>query len=253
MQGARQRRSKENYPTKEDFSELKGIVKELALKIGDLAEAQKRTELRVEELAEAQMRTDQRLNILTLRMEELAEAQKRTEQRVEELAEAQKRTEQRVEELAEAQKRTEIEVQKLAGSLKETRQELGGLARSMGYAFENEAYRFLPLLLKTKYGIEVKEKMIRTEIGGKEINLFCRATKNGNDIFVVGEAKLRTDEKREKGEVSIFAELEEKIAAVHEEYGNVEIARIIVTHYATKEFLKRAKERGIIVVQSFEW
>jgi len=225
MQGARQRRSKENYATQEDFSELKGIVKELALRVGDLAEAQKST--------------DQRLNTLT--------------QRVEELVEAQKRTELRVEELAEAQKRTEIEVQKLAGGLKETRQELGGLARSMGYAFENEAYRFLPPLLKAKYGIEIKEKMIRTEIGGKEINFLCRAAREGMDVLVVGEAKLRTDEKRERGGLGVFAELEEKIAAVLEEYGDVEIARIIVTHYATKGFLKRAKERGIIVVQSFEW
>ncbi|MDH7554668.1 MAG: hypothetical protein QHH74_13550, partial [Spirochaetota bacterium] len=67
------------HVTKEDFSELKSIVR-------DLAEAQKRTE-------EAQQRTEKRL-------EELAEAQKRTE-------EAQQRTEKRLGELAEAQQRTE--------------------------------------------------------------------------------------------------------------------------------------------------
>jgi hypothetical protein len=87
--------------TQDDFKELKEIVADLGL-------AQKRTEQRldslavkVEELAEAQKRTEQKV-------EELAEAQRRTEQKVEELAEAQKRTEQKVEELAEAQKRTEI-------------------------------------------------------------------------------------------------------------------------------------------------
>ncbi len=102
-----------------DFSELKGIVRELAeaqkrteARVEELAEAQKRTEARVEELAEAQKRTE-------ARVEELAEAQKRTEARVEELAEAQKRTEARVEELAEAQKRTEIRVEELAAAQKE--------------------------------------------------------------------------------------------------------------------------------------
>ena len=42
--------------TKEDFSELKGIV-------GELAEAQKRTEGRVAELAEAQKRTEARMEV----------------------------------------------------------------------------------------------------------------------------------------------------------------------------------------------
>ena len=105
-------RIREAHVTKEDFSELKAIVKELGIKVGQLAEAQKKTEQRVEELAEAQKKTEQRV-------EELVEAQKKTEQRVEELAEAQKKTEQRVEELAEAQKKTEQRVEELAHSQKE--------------------------------------------------------------------------------------------------------------------------------------
>jgi hypothetical protein len=76
----------ERTVTRDDFAELKQIVR-------DLAAAQQRTEQRVEELAAAQQRTEQRV-------EELAAAQQRTEQRVEELAQAQKRTEERVEELA---------------------------------------------------------------------------------------------------------------------------------------------------------
>lgn len=45
-----------------DFNELKGIVKDLGTKVGELAEAQKRTEKRVEDLAEAQKRTDRALS-----------------------------------------------------------------------------------------------------------------------------------------------------------------------------------------------
>ncbi|HIE12055.1 MAG TPA: hypothetical protein EYP63_01300, partial [Desulfotomaculum sp.] len=55
-----------------DFSELKEIVRSLGVTVGELAEAQKRTEQRVEELAEAQ--------------KELAEAQKRTEIEIRKLA-----------------------------------------------------------------------------------------------------------------------------------------------------------------------
>ena len=193
----------------------------------------------IEELAEAQKKTEQRLDSLTLKVEELAEAQKRTEQKVEELA--------------EAQRKTEIEIAKLAKGLQETRGELGGLSKSMSYAFENEAFRKLPDFLKEKYGIEIKEKLIREEIGGKEINIFGKARRDGVDLFVIGESKLRLDEKRDKRIKDVFDELEEKVKAVKREYGEKEVVKILITHYATKGFLSKAKEKGIIIVQSFEW
>ena len=122
--------------TRDDFNKLVVVV-------GELAEAQKKTEerldllsQRVEELAEAQKKTEERLNSLSQRVEELAEAQKRTEQRVEELAQAQKKTEerldrlsQRVEELAEAQKRTEQRVEELAQAQKKTEERLDRLSQ----------------------------------------------------------------------------------------------------------------------------
>ena len=38
-----------------------------------------------------------------------------------------------------------------------------------------------------------------------------------------------------------------------EEYGEVEVVRILVCHFATKGFIKEAEDKGVIVVQSFEW
>ena len=230
-------RIREAHVTKEDFSELKNIVKDIGVKIGELATAQKRTEVKVEELATAQKRTE-------VKVEELATAQK-------ELTEAQKRTEVKVEELVEAQKEMVIEVKKLAVSLNGTQKEVGGLARSFGYALENEAYRHLPPILKEKYGIQIQEKIIRAEVGGKEINIFCRARKEGTEVLVVGESKARLDKWRESGDV--LEELEEKVNAVKTEYGEIDIVRVLVTHYASPAFIEKAKARGIIVVQSFEW
>lgn len=209
-----------NTVTKKDFNELKDIVKELA-------DVQKRTEVKVGELAEAQRETQKEVGRLDRVMQELAEAQKRTE----------------------------VEIQKLSKGLDESRGEVGGLSRSMSYAFENEAYRSLPAVLKEKYGIEVKERIIRAEIGGSEINIFCKAERKGKEVVVIGEAKLRLDERRErkKGEGDVFEELDEKARAVKDEYGKIEIVRLLITHYATKGFIKKAKENGVIVVQSFEW
>ncbi|MDH7553934.1 MAG: hypothetical protein QHH74_09775, partial [Spirochaetota bacterium] len=220
-------------------------------RLGELAEAQQRTEKRLGELAEAQQRTEKRLG-------ELAEAQQRTEKRLGELTEAQNRTEKRVEELsvsmkelAEAQKRTEEEIATLSNGLRETRIQLGGLSRSFSYSFENEAYRNLPQVLHQKYGYEVVEKMVRADIDGKEINFFGKALKDGKEFYIVGESKVRLDEGDWRREV--FADLESKINAVRNVYGDVSILPILVTHFATNAFIDEAAQKGIIVVQSYEW
>jgi len=211
-------RIREAHVTREDFSELKAIVR-------DIAETQKKTESR---------------------MEELADAQKRTESRMEELADAQKRTESRMEELADAQKRTEISVGTLAKGLDATRTELGGLARSVGYSLENEAYRQLPQFLKEQYQIELTEKIIRFELEGEEINLFAKGRKGGEDILIVGEAELRLSS------VGKLRQLEKKISLVKKSYP-VQCLPLIVTHFARPQVLTAAREKGIMVVQSFEW
>jgi myosin heavy subunit len=139
------------YVTKDEFNELKEIVKSLTLSIKELTEAQRKSEERISklekvvaELAEAQKQSEQRLTRLEQTVAELAEAQKKTEQRLNELAEAQKQSEQRltrleqtVNELAEAQKRSEQRltrleqtVAELAEAQKKTEQRLNELAEA---------------------------------------------------------------------------------------------------------------------------
>ncbi|MCX7858375.1 MAG: hypothetical protein N2513_10445 [Deltaproteobacteria bacterium] len=231
-------RIREVHVIREDFSELKAIVRELL---------------------ESQKQSETRLTSIERTIEKLALAQKSTQETIGELAQAQKqaevrltRVEKAVEELAQAQKQTEQEIAKLTGAIREVRHELGGLSRSVSYAFENEAFRMLPVLLKNKYSLQIIEKFIRAEIAGKEINIFGRAKKDGQEVLIVGEAKLRLDDRKDKID-DIFDEIDEKVEAVRKEYGAVPIVRILVTHFATKAILKKAQERGIIVIQSFEW
>lgn len=201
----------EAHVTKEDFSELKNIVKDLATEQKQLATT------------------------------------------VKGLAEAQKRTEIKVEALIVSQKEMQAAITQLAVAQKETQAEVGGLSRSFSYAFENETYRFLPAVLQEKYGVKVQKKIVRAEIGGKEVNLFCHAERNGEPVLIVGESKLRLDESRFSKKKNVFAELDEKIAAVRSEYGEAEIVKVLVTHFATKGFMNKAEEQGVIVVQSHEW
>ncbi|GBC85157.1 hypothetical protein HRbin11_01603 [bacterium HR11] len=154
--------------------------------IGQLAEAQRRTEVRleslaarVEELAEAQRRTE-------VRVEELAEAQRRTEVRVEELAEAQRRTEVRVEELAEAQKRTEAQVALL-------RKDLGRLANIVGMSVEEEAGDVAGGVFRRR-GFALLEGPWAIELDG-DLDVVFRVQRDDEaPFYVLIEAKLRLHE-----------------------------------------------------------
>jgi len=213
-------RLKELYVTRSDFRALQRVMKELA-------EAQKRTEQRVEELAEAQKRTEQRVEELTeaqkrteQRVEELTEAQKRTEQRVEELTEAQKRTEQRMdsltqrmEELAEAQKRTEqrmdaltqaltqtqLELKQLVEEHKITRKLLGDLTNTVGYGLEDTIMKYIHDYALKEYGIAIStvDRRYITYPDGRydEINIYAEGTKNGTNVYLIGESKAQLGKK----------------------------------------------------------
>ena len=256
----KERKQWEESVTKTEFNELKEIVKQIEINIAKLTEAQRRSEQRltrleqtVAKLAEAQKQSEQRLTRLEETVSKLIEAQRQSEQRLTkleqtmaELAEAQKQTEKRLNELAEAQKQTEKELQKLSIALNRTRKEIGGLAKSVSFALENEAYRKLPRFLKQHYGIEVIERLIRTEIEGEEVNVFGKIKRDGREMWLVGEAVLKLDD-REK-----IRWVWDKVELVKEVLGG-EVMPIIVTHFAKKDIFNRAQKAGIIVVQSFEW
>ncbi|HPU29557.1 MAG TPA: hypothetical protein PLM71_04465 [Syntrophorhabdaceae bacterium] len=279
-------RIREAHVTKEDFSELKEIIRNLGIKTTELAEAQKRTEQKVEELAEAQKRTEQRVEELAeaqkkteqrveelaeaqkkteQRVEELAEAQKKTEQRVEELAEAQKKTEQRVEELAEAQKRTEKRLEELAEAQKRTeealieltkehavtRKMLGGLSDTVGYRLEDEAFKALPRLLEDHYGITVKGRIKRTFIKDNkgrdiEVNIFGEALKKNKIIIIIGESKSQLS----KNDIDRFINRKLKpFKGVFED-----IFPVIVTYMITEPDVEEyAKSKGISVFFSYDF
>lgn len=211
--------------TKTEFNDFRAIMLELA-------EVQKHTEYKVNELVETQKHSEYKLN-------ELMEAQKRTEQRMEELAEAQKK-------LVEVQTETRQELAKLAHQGKASRSQVGGLARTMAYALENEAYRKLPDLLWQQFQLQVKERFIRTLIAGEEINFFAKAERQGETVIIVGESVLKLDDPVK------LSQVDKQITAVKLFYPEP-LVPLIVTHFAHPNVLVLAQQRGILVVQSFDW
>lgn len=51
----------------------------------------------------------------------------------------------------------------------------------------------------------------------------------------------------------LFTQITGKAEAIQEIYPTSEIIPLFITHYARPVILEEAKNRGVIVVQSFEW
>jgi len=200
--------------TKEDFDELKAVVK-------DLAEAQRKTEERLDRLAE----------------------------RVEELAQAQARTDSRLEELAEAQTRTENRLEKLIFEHKKTREQLGDLSHTVGYRLEDEAIWALPALLKKDFGIEVDGELERGYVElspGRyfEVNIWGYASKNGEDLAILGEAKTQLKKK----DVADFLKRVSRLQGVTEK----KIFPVLITYQTSPKVREFAQKEGIKIYFSFE-
>ena len=230
-------RIKEAHVTREDFTELKNIVK-------DLAEAQKRTEQRVEELAQAQRRTEERLTQLTIRVDQLTE-------RVNQLAEAQKRTEQRVEELAQAQKRTEEELRLLIKEHERTREILSGISDTVGHGLEDKIFPYLYDFARKEYGVEVevvdRRNILYTDGRFDEVNIYVEGRRDGERVYIVGECKSRPSIK----EVDNFWRLIERLR----EHFKAKVYPFVVgyTYSPSVEEYLRTKYPEIRVLKSFEF
>ncbi len=176
--------------TKEEFNELKEVVKELV-------EAQKQTEARIGELAEAQRKTEARL-------EELVEAQRKTEARVDTLA-------AKMEELAEAQRKTEEVVKNLIIDVNELKKQVGGLSITVGYGIEDKLIPYMDDFANNYYGVmpeEIERKYIQYEDGNyDEINLYIRGQKDNKEVYIIGECKAQPGKK----DIDRFAKLMKRV------------------------------------------
>jgi len=220
-------RLKDQLPTREDFSELKSIVQELA-------KSQGRTEKRVEELVHAQGRTEKRLEGLAQSQQELAQAQGRTEKRVEGLAQSQQ-------ELAQAQKRTEKELRNLA-------RQVGGLSDRMGGSLEDLSYDVLPACIEKYHGIEVDElgrDFIRVDGKEVEVNVFGKGKKikTGKELTIIGEVKSNITLK----EVDRFLSLLKKVGPTIKE----EIFTLLFGFRIHLDAREKAKKQGVHLFVSY--
>ena len=260
--------------TKDDFNRLVNAVSELAEaqkrteekiealaeaqrkteeRLNELAEAQKKTEERINELAEAQRKTEERLDRLSQRVEDLAEAQRKTEERldslskkVEMLAEAQVKVEEQIRELVESLGKLEKRVDELAEEQGKIKERLEGISNSVGYSLENSAYKALPPILE-KYGIKVQGRLIRRYIGEHQVNIYGKATRNGQEVTILGECKVRPSRK----EIKRF----ERLTQYFQKTGAIsgDVVLVFVAHDYPPEIGKYLSKKNLLYFWSYEF
>ncbi len=192
------KRMKDILVYKEDFSEIKGLLKDITSTMVELGEAQRNTEQKMAELAEAQKNTEQK-------MAELGEAQRNTEARLSELAEEQResrkdigRLDKTMQELAEAQKNTEIKVSQLAEEQRESRKDIGRLDKTMQELTElhKESRKDINRLDKTMQELTELHKESRKDINrlDKTMQELAEAQKNTEiKVNELAEQQKRTE------------------------------------------------------------
>jgi len=121
---------------------------------------------------------------------------------------------------------------------------------AVGYTLENEAYKYLPALLKKFHHIEVIEELKRAylEIAPDkyiEINIIGRAKKDDKEILILGEGKVNP-------KISHINEFLRKLEKVKKTLPN-EIFPILVCHQIHPKIEKFCREKGISVFLSYQF
>ncbi|MGC9189709.1 MAG: hypothetical protein ACP5GG_03205 [Conexivisphaera sp.] len=206
--------------TREEFDKLAAVVGQLAQRIDQLAEAQRRTEERLNQLAE---RVDQ----LAAKVDQLAEAQRRTEERLDRLTD-------RVDKLAEA-----------VGVLNKS---VSSLGETIGFGLEDIARVVLPGWLHRHLGVEMGELERRfLRIGGREyeVNLYGEGSIGGRRVVIIAEAKSRIH----ASDVERFNEL---LSGARDSMDGAEVIGVVFGYVIYPDAKERADRLGIHAVASYE-
>lgn len=190
---------------------------------------------------------------LAASVEALAKAQERTEQRFGELGEAARRTEERLEKLAArmeevsaVQKRTEESLLKLTHRVHIVENRREGISNSVGYSLENEAFKALPALLLDRHGIAVQGRLVRRYVGERQVNIFGRAQRDGQDVVLIGQCKDRPSRK----EVDRFLKITQGLA---DQLGWEHPIRLFVAHDFSPMVEESLRARDVLVFWSYEF
>ncbi|MCL0072889.1 hypothetical protein M1N91_01530 [Dehalococcoidia bacterium] len=255
-------RVKEIRVTREDFSELKGIVGGLAHSHNQLREVvtelaqghrelvQSHNELRevVTELAHSHNQLREVVTELAQGHRELVQSHNELREVVTELAQGHRELVQShnelrgaVGELAQAQARTEKAVANLA-------HQVGRMSDTLGYGLEDLGEWVLPAYFERAYGITGVERCIRRfiKVDRKEVevSLYAEGKRNGEAVVLLGESKSRIGRTEVKKFVAHLRVLERVL--------DKPAFRFLFGFWAHPSAERLARENNIEVISSYQ-
>jgi len=125
------------------------------------------------------------------------------------------------------------------------------MSHSIGFSLENQAFKYLPSVLKRDKNIEVKGRLLRKyyvyfdgteeqiDVYGEGIN------KDGNKIYIIGEGKSQLGKK----DIIKFLKKIERLKKEIKE----EIFPLMLTHIVTPEVERFLEEKNISCYFSYEF
>ena len=236
---------KENFGEKAALS----LLKALSEIYENLAQTVTREEFN--ELKEIVREQGENLKILTQRVDQLTQRVDQLTQRVDQLTQRVDQLTQRVDQLTEDVRKLTGEMGNMKKEMADMRKQLGGLSITVGYTLENQAYKALPELLARDYGLKVEGPLIRTFIKDEkgrplEVNIYGEARKNGRTIVILGEAKSQLS----KNDVDRF--LRRKVKPLSRVFP--EHFLILVTHMVSSpEVEEYARKKGVALYYSYQF
>lgn len=160
-----------------------------------------------------------------------------------------------VRELAEAQKRTETEVRELAKDIrgltrshKDLQRQVGGISNTIGYELEDKSYPILPALLKRDFGAEVgrlyRRFLLYPDGRDDEINIYGEGKRNGQKVYVIGEAKAQLGRR----DVDRFVRMLKRVQA----FLDAELIPLVLTYAAHPKVEEYAATKGLKIYWSYD-
>ncbi len=208
------------YVERDDFEELKGIVRQLSQNVLSLAEAQRKTQ---EEFVLFREMTEENFRRVWEAINQLAEAQRRTEERLNQL-------------IAEHQRTREI---------------LAGISDTVGYGLEDKVMLYMKEFAKDEYGIEAeavgRRNIVYPDGRYDEVNIYIEGRRDGEKVYVIGECKSRPS----KSEVDKLVKKRERLR----NYLNADVYAFIVGYHFTPEVELYLQEEhpDVKVFRSYEF
>ena len=221
--------------TREDFSELKRVMMELAEEVRKLVEAQARSEERLSGVEERLGGVEGRMDRVEAAIGRLTEAQTRSEERLDRL------------EISTAEHRKATD--RLERAIDQLRQQVGGLSETVGGDIEDIAYIVLHDVLRREFGWQVgplERTWQNWDTEPEEIDVFGTASdpaQPGRTIWIVGEAKHNLT----MGDVERFSQQVERVR----QHLKGEMFAVCFCYRARPEVQERVRAAGLRLVFSY--